>query len=91
LIERAVDAIGWDAFCNVDEDDMGTLRAQFRDALRVIQNREVDRVVSGRATDVTGLTAVDQGQRDARSVAARINAKPEPSDQVALPAKGNAA
>lgn len=51
MIARAVDAIGWKAICGTELEDMGTLRAQFRDALRAIQRREVDRVVSGRATE----------------------------------------
>lgn len=48
MIARAVEAIGWRDICLTDDDDVATLRAQFRDALRAIQRREVDRLVSGR-------------------------------------------
>ena len=60
MIERAVDAIGWRDICMTELDDMGTIRAQFRDALRAVQRREVDRIVSGRAIG-TGMTAVTAG------------------------------
>lgn len=64
MIERAVEAVGWKDICLTETDDLPTLRAQFRDALRAIQRREVDRIVSGRHA-VTG-PALDEGngQRD---------------------------
>lgn len=48
MVAQAVEAIGWRDICLVDDDDVPTIRAQFRDALRAIQRREVDRIVSGR-------------------------------------------
>jgi hypothetical protein len=57
MIAKAVEAIGWTDFCLVEIENMGTLRAQFRDALRAIQRREVDRIVSGRAIG-NGLDAL---------------------------------
>lgn len=57
LIAEAVEAIGWRDICMTDIDQLGTLRAQFRDALRAIQNRKIDRVVSGRAAVDAALAA----------------------------------
>lgn len=59
MIERAVDAVGWKDICLTDISDLPTLRAQFRDALRAIQHREVDRVVSGR--QASPATAINPG------------------------------
>ena len=59
LIGRAADAVGWKDICLTDISDLPTLRAQFRDALRAIQRREVDRVVSGRGS--SPVRAIENG------------------------------
>lgn len=68
MVERAVEQIGWAEICMADVEKMGTIRAQFRDALKAIQRREVDAIVSGRATDGAGLTKLASG--DAPNVTA---------------------
>lgn len=64
LIERAAEAVGWKDICLTDTGDLPTLRAQFRDALRAIQRREVDRVVSGRGN--SPVTALEGGANGAK-------------------------
>ena len=49
LIAEAVESIGWRDICLTDDKQLGTIRAQFRDALSAIQRRKKDAVVSGRA------------------------------------------
>lgn len=61
MIERAVQQIGWAEICGAQVENMGTIRAQFRDALKAIQRREVDAIVSGRATDGATLTRLAGG------------------------------
>ncbi len=61
MIERAVEQVGWEDICTGQIDNMGTIRAQFRDALKAIQRREVDAIVSGRATDNATLTKLASG------------------------------
>jgi len=56
MIERAVQQIGWAEICGAQVENMGTIRAQFREAIKAIQRREIDAIVSGRATDGATLT-----------------------------------
>ena len=60
FIAQAADAIGWADICQTETDDLSTVRAQFRQALKAIQEREVDRIVSGRALDGS-LTPLQPG------------------------------
>lgn len=39
-VRDAVEAIGWQSLCDADPADLGTLRAQFRDAYGVLRERE---------------------------------------------------
>lgn len=49
FIAQAVEDIGWRDICLTDDEDIPTVRAQFRKALDARQRRAKDRVVSGRA------------------------------------------
>jgi len=61
MIERAVQQIGWSEICGAQVEKMGTIRAQFREAIKAIQRREIDAIVSGRATDNATLTKLAGG------------------------------
>jgi len=50
LIAEAVEAVGWRDICMIDDKQLSTLRAQFRDALAALQRRRKDAAVSGRAS-----------------------------------------
>ncbi len=65
IIERAIQQFDWRELCTTDTEKnptyMTTVRAQFRNAVRSIQDGEVDRIVSGRATASSGLTRLAAG------------------------------
>ncbi len=66
LIGEAVRAIGWRDICLTDYADYGTLRAQFRDALRGLKNRAVSREQIG---TVTFLDALEERSSQRKQIA----------------------
>lgn len=71
LIAEAVESIGWRDICLVDDKQLNTIRAQFRDSLSAIQRRKKDAVVSGRTgLDTAALPDGSPGRKLHSAVAA---------------------
>lgn len=65
ILERAMAQFDWREICTTDIEKnpsyMTTVRAQLRNAVRSIQDGEVDKIVSGRSTASSGLTRLAAG------------------------------
>lgn len=60
LIEQAVESVGWYEICMTDYSKHPTLRAQFREALKALQAREIQKVqLGGRPDSLTPLPKGD--------------------------------
>lgn len=68
VIGAAVEAIGWDNICLAEQKEKTALRAQFREAIKAIQARMKDALVSGYAQPRPARLATGSGAAPPRAI-----------------------